>query len=65
MLFFCEMFVVCMELCLSVDGCDGNVEGRRLGCLCRGCVTVDVFFPVRVTLLEGWFHCSLFNVLVD
>ena len=43
MLFFCEMFVVCMELCLSVDGCDGNVEGRRLGCLCRGCVTVDVF----------------------
>ena len=65
LLFLCEVFAVCMEYCLSVGGCDGIVEGGRLGCLCRECVSVDVFFLVRVTLLEGWFRCSLFSVLVD
>ena len=39
--------------------------GRRKVGLCRGCVSVDVFFPVRVTLLEVWLRCSLFSVLVD
>ena len=52
MAFSCEIFVFCMELCL------------RLGRLCRGCVSVDVLFPVHVTLLEGWFRCRFFNVVV-
>ena len=37
LLFLCEVFVVCMELCLSVDGCDGVVEGGRLGCVVGVC----------------------------